>query len=95
MNRINASCSHRPDTTHKEQIWIILALTAPVFSITELRAAEPQASVWMNCPESGEHEAPAEYRTTRHESLVRTHIHIMPKHDEQDWIYANLANSLV
>lgn len=54
---------------------MILALTAPVFSITEPRAAEPLASVWMNCPESGEHEAPAGYRTTRQECSVRTNIH--------------------
>lgn len=44
----------------------------------------------MNCPESGEHEAPAGYRTTRQEFSQDTHtVHVMPKHnDEQDWIYA-------
>lgn len=50
-------------------------LTAPVFSIKVLRGAEPQASVWMNCPEFGGHEAPAGYRTETQQRPVRINTH--------------------
>lgn len=57
------------------KIKIVIVLTAPVFAITELRGAEPQASVWMNCPEFGGHEAPAGCRTETQESSVRINTH--------------------